>query len=117
MSFHGSLVAPRHTPTFGLDRVRQEPIVPVREDGVTIWSGRGWSHSRLSAHLLKPRYATLIAAPVPFSGSTNGRIRGEPILVPIPPLPETEFQKFAERFRDKLRGRILVFGEEPKPIA
>src|SRR6266436_1564705 len=42
--------------------------------------GRGWSLEGFSANLMKPNYAPLIAYPKAWSPSTNGVVRGKPVL-------------------------------------
>src|SRR5947209_639871 len=66
----------------GVTNARSEGIGPVEEPGFH-WSGRGWSYTRFSFHLLEPQYANLTAIPVPFSPATAGIVSGLPIRVDL----------------------------------
>lgn len=67
--------------------------------------GRGWSFSRTSVHLLKPREMPLFALPEAWTPGTDGPVRGPAVRVGI------ESEKDFERLRGKLRGKILFLDE------
>jgi hypothetical protein len=71
--------------------------------------GRSWTNKRFSAHLLEPSYAPIIGVARPHARSTNGVIRGEPVLAPL----RTEAD--LPQYHGKLRGRI-VFIDEPRAL-
>ncbi len=78
---------------WGLQNVHLEPF----DFGV------GWAPRYVSAHLLQPHYAPLIAISVEWGDSTRGKVMGEPVYV--------EIQKKAdfERYRGKLKGKIVLY--------
>jgi hypothetical protein len=78
---------------WGLQNVRLEPYE----------FGRGWAPQYISAHLLEPHYAPLIAISVEWGGSTDGKITGEPVYVDIQ--SKDDFDKY----RGKLGGKIVLY--------
>jgi hypothetical protein len=96
----------------GLEQVRRQPIE---------W-GRSWSYSTFGVYMLEPYGATLVAAPGPWSGSTNGRVTGEPVLAPAPTdVTEESYRRFVEAHRGRLRGRMVLLspprGIQPAPTS
>lgn len=88
-----------HLKEWGLANVAAEPY----ED-----FGVGWSVKRVSAHLLEPHHAPLIAISVEWGSSTTGVIRGAPLHVAL--ASRADFEKY----RGRLKGRI-VFYHPPRP--
>ena len=79
--------------------------------------GRGWSLERFRADLIAPQYAPLIGFPLPWSPSTDGEVRGVPILATsTEQLTELVLQEYAGRYAGKLRDRIVLFSE-PRLLA
>jgi hypothetical protein len=66
--------------------------------------GRGWQVTHFSGHMLTPMYAPLIGFPNAWTGSTNGVVKGDPILAEIN--TEADFEKY----KGKLRGKIVMIG-------
>jgi hypothetical protein len=64
--------------------------------------GRGWSNEYISVHLISPSYLPIIAYSVPWTPSTKGKIRGEPVYVDINSKEELE------KHRGKLKGAIVL---------
>ncbi len=64
--------------------------------------GRGWSNEHVSVHLISPSYQPIIAYSVPWTPSTKGKIRGEPIYVDINSKDELE------KHRGNLKGAIVL---------
>ena len=64
--------------------------------------GIGWAPRYVSAHLIEPHYAPLIAISVEWGSSTNGKISGQPVYVEIN--DKNDFEKY----RGKLRGKIVL---------
>lgn len=65
--------------------------------------GIGWAPRYVSAHILGPHYAPLIAISVEWGSSTNGKIVGQPVFVQID--DKNDFEKF----RGKLSGKIVLY--------
>ena len=89
---------------WGLANVKQEKWGPF---------GQGWSYSRFSAHLIVPQYEALIGVPMAWSPGTDGVIAGRPVLAPLktPGIlkrRETEVDRFIEKHRGKLGGKIVM---------
>jgi len=84
---------------YGLENVRTEK-----------WRfGKGWTYSRFSAHLLEPAYAPLIGFPLAWTPGTDGPVTGEPVLAVL------KEQKDLEKYKGKLRGKIVLI-DEPRPL-
>jgi carboxypeptidase Q len=66
--------------------------------------GLGWEIERFSVEMTAPYYLKLHAIPKAWSTSTEGAVAGEPLLVRI--AGEEDF----ERYRGRLRGRIVLNG-------
>lgn len=66
--------------------------------------GRGWEYTKFSAHLIEPQYAPLIGFPQAWTGSTNGVVTGEPMLV------ELNNQADLDKNKGKLKGKIILVG-------
>jgi hypothetical protein len=79
--------------------------------------GRGWTYTRFSAHLIEPQYAPLIGYPLAWTSSTDGAVRGAPVLA----LLRTE--EDLAKFKGKLKGKIVLteparnLGIPTKPLA
>lgn len=65
--------------------------------------GRGWSFEGFSAVMIKPYYVPLIAYPKAWSPSTNGAMRGKPVLF------DAKTPGDLEGYRGKLKGAIVLF--------
>lgn len=75
--------------------------------------GRSWTLEKFSVELLEPRYSLLSAWPLAWSRSTEGPVAGEPLLAPMARATdvkraETEFESYKERYKGKLRGKIVL---------
>ncbi len=79
---------------WGLPVARLEPWGPF---------GRGWSLEGFTANLTAPNFSPLIGCPKAWSPSTAGLLRGEPLLFD----PRTVAD--LERYKGKLKGRIVLF--------
>lgn len=71
--------------------------------------GLGWSYEYVSAHMTAPSYMPIVAYPRPWTGSTNGKITGSPILAPIMSKADME------RYKGKLKGAIVLL-KDPRPV-
>jgi carboxypeptidase Q len=70
--------------------------------------GIGWAPRYVSAHLIAPYYAPLIAISVEWGSSTNGKITGQPVFVQI-----NDKDDF-EEYRGKLGGKIVLYMQPPE---
>jgi hypothetical protein len=78
--------------------------------------GRGWTFSRASVRMLKPRETQLSALPMAWTAPTEGAVRGAAMRVDI------EEEKDFEQYKGKLAGKILLMtkpreAEEPRAEA
>jgi len=64
--------------------------------------GRSWDFSRFSAHMIEPAYSPLIGFPLAWSGSTNGVVRGEPVVAVLRTAEDLE------KWKGKLKGKIVM---------
>ena len=85
---------------WGLATTRFEPWGPF---------GRGWALEGFSLSLTAPSFAPLIGYPKAWSPGTPGPLRGEPVL--FDPRNAADL----ERFKGKLKGRIVLFAP-PRPV-
>ena len=67
--------------------------------------GRGWEHTRFSAHMIEPQVSPLIGVPLAYAPGTNGAVSGEAMIVSI--ANESDFAKY----KGKLRGKMVLYGE------
>jgi carboxypeptidase Q len=73
--------------------------------------GRGWTTRHFEAHMIEPQYQPLIGVPLAWSGSTDGTVTGEPVLVTI----RTEGD--LEKYKGKLAGKVVMMTEaRPLPF-
>ncbi len=82
--------------SYGLVNVREEKWGPF---------GRGWQNKYFEAHMVEPRFSSLMAVPLAWTESTGGSVSGEPILAVI----RTEADM--EKYKGKLRGKIVMNSE------
>jgi len=85
---------------WGLENVALEPYADF---------GVGWALRYVSAHLLEPHYAPLIAISVEWGSSTKGKITGAPVCVDI--RSESDFA----RYKGQLAGKIVLY-QPPQPV-
>jgi hypothetical protein len=64
--------------------------------------GRGWSLENFSAGIIKPYYVPLIAYPKAWSASTNGALRGKPVLF------DAKTPADLDQYKGKLKGAIVL---------
>ncbi|MDZ4796673.1 MAG: M20/M25/M40 family metallo-hydrolase [Bryobacteraceae bacterium] len=68
--------------------------------------GRSWSLKRFSAHMTAPQYSPLIGFPLAWSGTTNGVVSGEPILLPARDNDLARFQADLDRMKKQYAGKL-----------
>lgn len=100
---------------WGLDNVKLEKWGPF---------GQGWSREYMSAHLVEPGYEMLIAVPLGWTPSTDGRLRDTPVLAPLERqgiyrLDEAAVDAFIAKYKGELGGKIVMIAplKEIKPQA
>ena len=84
--------------------------------------GQGWSREYMSAHLVEPGYEMLIAVPIGWTPSTNGKVRQTPVLAPLERqgilrLDEAAVDAFTQKYKGKLGGAVVMIAplQEVKP--
>jgi len=92
---------------YGLENGRLEKWGPF---------GRSWSLEKFSVEMTQPRYSLLAAWPLAWSANTNGIVNGEPLFAPIPSSSsvkkgEADLAKYIEKYKGKLRGRVVLISE------
>jgi len=98
---------------WGLQNVKLEEWGPF---------GQGWSREYMSAHLVEPGYEMLIAVPLGWTPSTDGKLRDTPVLAPLERQniyrrDEAAVDAFIEKYKGKLGGKIVMLAplQEIKP--
>jgi hypothetical protein len=116
VAYLSDVIGPRPTGSPEIGRASNWAAAKMKEWGMTNVAlepyenfGVGWALRYVSAHLLKPHYAPLIAISVEWGSSTKGKIVGQPVHVDI-----TSKEDFA-KYRGTLKGRIVLL-EKPKPV-
>ncbi len=90
----GNEIAKKKMEEYGFKNVR---IEPVRE-----FTRGGWDNYKTYAAMTKPYYVAFAANPSAWTGSTNGAVKSEVILVDIK--TEADFAKYT----GKLKGKIVM---------
>lgn len=101
---------PRLTASAGNDRgneiamkkMQEYGFKNVRIDEVREFTRGGWDNMKNYVAMTKPYYTAFTANPLAWTGSTNGAIKGEVVLVEI--TTEEDFAKYA----GKLKGKIVM---------
>ncbi len=81
---------------YGLTNVKEEKWGPF---------GRSWQNKYYEGHMLEPQFASLNGIPLAWSQGTNGSVSGEPMLA------EIRTDADMEKFKGKLRGKIVMISE------
>jgi carboxypeptidase Q len=99
--------------SYGLSDVKEEAWGPF---------GRSWSIESYTIDMISPRYSHLVAAPLAWSAPTNGVVKGEVMLAPLPGREYNpkkladQIQEFETKWKGKLQGKIVLV-TAPKPSA
>jgi len=109
LSYLSDVIGPRIPCSTAIRKAREWTSNRFKEWGmqnvaVEPWGefGRGWSNEHISVHLVSPSYQPIIAYSVPWTPSTKGKIRGEPIYVDI------NSREDLEKHRGNLKGAIVL---------
>ena len=115
-AFLSDVIGPRPTGSPELDRANRWAASKMKEWGMANVElepyddfGVGWASRYVSAHLLKPHYAPLIAISVEWGSVTKGKVSGAPVYVEI--RSKADFPKY----RGRLKGKIVLY-QPPKPV-
>ena len=104
---------PRLSNSPGLERASEWAMEEMKKWGMKNidlepWGefGKGWEVERSYIAMTKPYYMPFIAFPKAWTGSTNGEIKGEVILVDI------QTEEDMEKYRGKLNGKIILVASD-----
>jgi carboxypeptidase Q len=89
---------------FGLVNAHMEPWGPF---------GRGWDNEYINVRMLAPSMTTLLAYPRSWTPSTNGAVQAAVARVEIRLTPE-DMEHDLARYKGKLEGKIVLFGDDPE---
>jgi carboxypeptidase Q len=89
---------------FGLVNAHLEPWGPF---------GRGWDNEYINVRMLAPSITTLLAYPRCWTPGTNGAVQAAVTRVEIRLTPE-DMEHDLARYKGKLAGKIVLFGDEPE---
>jgi hypothetical protein len=99
--------------SFGVTNVHMEKWGPF---------GRPWSAKEYWVEQLEPRYQQLNAAPLAWSGPTNGAVSGELILAPLaaswrsgPKKAAEALKEYQAKWTGKLKGKIVLVSKPRVP--
>jgi hypothetical protein len=92
---------------FGLSNAHLEAWTPF---------GRGWVNEYTNVRMTVPDVATLIAYPRAWTPGTNGAVQASVVRVEIHLTPQ-EMARDMERYKGKLAGKIVLFGDDPEVIS
>ena len=117
ISFYLTDVAgPRLSGSTGLANASSWAVEQMKEWGLSNvelapWGefGRGWENEKFYVSMTKPYYQHLIALPRAWTRGTNGKVTTNPVLVDI------RDEEDLERYRGKLRGKIVVTPVNSEP--
>src|SRR5262245_26469615 len=111
-------IGPRLTGSPNLERATEWALRRLRDAGASkvakeSWGefGMGWSQRNVWVRLIEPTPANFVAAAAPWSPPTRGPVSG--VVVPVTLRDDKAF----ERYRGKLRGRIVLLGRAPSEPA
>lgn len=104
---------------WAMNRLKSYGVADVKEEA---WGpfGRSWSIESYSIDMVSPRYSHLVAAPLAWSAPTNGVVKGEVMLAPLPGREYNpkkladQIQAFQAKWKGKLQGKIILV-TAPKP--
>ena len=89
---------------FGLVNSHLEPWSPF---------GRGWANEYVNVRMMGPDIATLIAYPRAWTPGTNGAVTAPVVRVEIH-ATQAEMAKDMAKYKGKLAGKIVLFGDDPE---
>lgn len=109
-------IGPRLTGSPEFERAAQWSIDQLRRMGASnpheeSWGdfGMGWTQVGTSLLMTTPSMSTVLAQATPWSPATPGEVSGDVIAV-----PEIEDEKGFDKWKGRLAGKILLYGNEPK---
>lgn len=109
-------IGPRLTGSPDFTRAEQWSLDQLRHIGASnvhseSWGefGMGWRQIGTSLEMSVPSSATFVAQATPWSPATSGEITAD--VISVPPLRE---EKDFEKWKGKLAGKVVLYGEAPK---
>ncbi|NNE68272.1 MAG: M20/M25/M40 family metallo-hydrolase [Pyrinomonadaceae bacterium] len=80
------------------------------------WGNEGWENERASGFLVSPVKDSLVFEVLAWTPSTNGVIKAEAVQLKFPSGPRTQsnLDKYFAEWKDKVKGKIVVFGNPRK---
>ena len=132
LTYLADVYGPRLTASPEFDQAADWAVGRLKEYGLTNvhtekWGpfGRSWSLEGYNLDMISPRYQHLIAAPLAWSGTTEGTQTAEVLYAPIEGLSNffdvnknlDALHKYEEKWKGKLHGKIVLANEAktPKP--
>ena len=93
---------------WSMDQLRRMGASNPREES---WGdfGMGWTQVGTSLLMTAPSTGTILAQATPWSPATSGEVTGDVIAV-----PEIADEKGLEKWKGKLAGKIILYGNAPK---
>jgi carboxypeptidase Q len=84
--------------------------------------GRSWALEKYALEMITPRYSLLAAAPLAWSGNTNGAVNGDPIFAPLATTQavgrgERNLEEYIQKYKGKLRGKVVLVSQPMHNIA
>src|SRR5215469_4082947 len=79
------------------------------------WSpfGRGWANQYVNVRMMGPDIVTLIAYPRAWTPGTNDAVQAQVVRVEIHLTPG-EMEKDLAKYKGKLAGKIVLYGDDPE---
>ncbi len=112
-SYLTDVSGPRLTNSPGLKRASEWAVEEMKKWGLKNvalepWGefGKGWEVNKSYVAMTEPYYMPFIAVPKAWTGSTNGLVSGEVMLVDI------QTEEDLEKYRGKLNGKIILVGDD-----
>jgi hypothetical protein len=99
--------------TWAMERLKGYGVSNVHEEA---WGpfGRSWSVESYTVDMVSPRYSHLVASPLAWCAPTNGPVKAEVLLAPMPPRSynakkmDEEIDAFEAKWKGKLSGKIVL---------
>ncbi|OVE79619.1 hypothetical protein BVY01_01990 [bacterium I07] len=114
LSYITDVYSPRIPGTPNYDKVTQWCVNRLKEWGIEHSKlesfspiPKGWAVKHCSIEMIKPQYLVIFGHPKMYSPSTLGILQGEPVLVNIKSLKDTE------KYKGKLKNKIILNGFQP----